>query len=219
MNERAILGVILAGGQSSRMGREKAFVLLDGQPLLAHVVTRFAPQVDALIINANGDQARFAGWNYRIVPDEGPSEGPLSGLLAALRHAHAKGYSLLATVPCDAPLLPLDLVARLCAALKEDDLAAIAQTPAGPEPLFALWRASAIPALEQALRHGVRAVHRLLSAMPHARAPFAATAQSPDPFLNLNTPQMLAKAQAALQPGGASLYTASNPSERIDQGS
>src|SRR4051794_1376287 len=110
----AVLGVILAGGLSSRMGREKAFVALGGRPLLAHVVERFGPQVDALALNANGDPGRFAPFGLPVEPDRhGENPGPLAGISVAISLARRGGYDLVATCPSDAPFLPLDAVARL----------------------------------------------------------------------------------------------------------
>jgi len=111
-------GVVLAGGLSVRMGIDKALAPLAGQPLIAHVAARLDPQVDALFVNANGDLARFRGIGRAIVADAGarPGGGPLAGVAAALAYASLLGAQWLATAPCDAPFLPLDLVARLAAA-------------------------------------------------------------------------------------------------------
>ncbi len=114
-------GVVLAGGRSTRMGVDKALAPLAGRPLVAHVAARFAPQVDALFLNANGDAARFASLGCAIVADAAANAGggPLAGIAAALRYAQSQGAAWLATAPCDAPFLPLDLVARLAAAAEE----------------------------------------------------------------------------------------------------
>jgi len=97
------------------MGVEKALTAAGRAAACRHVAARFAPQVDALILNANGDAARFAFLRCAIVADATPNAGggPLAGVAAALRHAHMQGFEWLAATPCDAPFLPLDLVARL----------------------------------------------------------------------------------------------------------
>jgi molybdopterin-guanine dinucleotide biosynthesis protein A len=192
-------GVILAGGLSTRMGREKALVALAGRPLLAHVIARFASQVSSLALNANGDPARFAGFGLPVLADLGRDAiGPLAGIECALAYAGRLGAGLVAVVPADAPALPLDLVARLTRALRRDDLAAIAEGPRGPEPLFALWRTGALGPLRDRLGAGQRAVRDLLARIPHATAPFGSDG-GPDPFANLNTPEELARADAAFR--------------------
>src|SRR5208282_259356 len=101
------------------MGAEKALLALAGRPLIGHVVARLRPQVAELFINANGEAARFGGFDCAVVADAagtGP-DGPLTGVAAAIAFARRRGFSLVATTPCDAPFLPLDLVARLAAAL------------------------------------------------------------------------------------------------------
>src|SRR5689334_18769900 len=104
-----ILGVVIAGGLSSRMGREKALISLAGKPLLAHVLERFRPQVDCVALNANGDPSRFAAFALEVAPDRHADHpGPLAGLAAALHLALSRGYELVATAPSDAPFLPLD---------------------------------------------------------------------------------------------------------------
>jgi molybdopterin-guanine dinucleotide biosynthesis protein A len=191
-------GVILAGGLSTRMGRDKALVLLAGRPLLAHVIARFAPQVSALALNANGDPARFAAFGLPVLPDLGrDAVGPLAGIECALVHAGRLGADRVAVIPADAPALPLDLVARLAATMTDGDLAAVATGPRGCEPLFALWRTSALRALRDTLASGQRAVRALLGRIPHATAAFD-TAAGEDPFANLNTREDLARMESAL---------------------
>jgi molybdopterin-guanine dinucleotide biosynthesis protein A len=111
-----ITGVILAGGRGRRMGGvDKGLQELRGRPLLAWVIERFGPQVDELLINTNQNGDRYAVFGHRVLADQIPDfAGPLAGLHAALT---AATHSLLATVPCDAPFLPDDLVLRLLQAL------------------------------------------------------------------------------------------------------
>lgn len=202
MTRHRICGVILGGGNATRMGAEKAFVRLGGQPLLAHVIARFAPQVALLALSANGDPGRFAGFGLQVFPDrtgdaDGARQGPLAGIIAALQFARRQGFDRLATVPADAPFLPLDLVARLAAASGADTNLCLAQGGNGLEPLFGLWRTRALEPAETAFAAGERAIHRLAAALGHSVALFTGAAGA-SAFLNLNTPGDVKTAEAAL---------------------
>lgn len=187
------LGVILAGGRSIRMGADKALLPIEGTPLIAHVVSRLAPQVVKIVINANGETARFAALSLTIIGDSGVGEkgfeqqGPLAGIAATLAFARDAGFSHVATVPVDAPLLPLDLVARLGAEARETEVA-VAAGVSGMEPLFALWPAKLAPVVAAELAGGERAVGRLLQRLPHRLVTFVSAEGEPSPFINLNTP-------------------------------
>ena len=199
-----ILGLVLAGGRSVRMGREKAFVPLAGRPLIAHVIGRFATQVDTLVINANGDLARFDRFGLGILADwhDLGCEGPLPGVLAGLIHAEPRGATHVATVPCDAPFLPRDLVSRLAATAGPGDIA-LAESESGVEPVFGLWPIAALPALIEAARTGEQSLRGAAArAARICRVRFVAAPWEPDPFLNLNRPEDLAGAQARLAPPG-----------------
>jgi molybdenum cofactor guanylyltransferase len=190
-------GVVLAGGRSTRMGVDKALAPLAGRPLVAHVAARFAPQVDALFLNANGDAARFASLRYAIVADAASSAdgGPLAGVAAALRYAQSQGAAWLATAPCDAPFLPLDLVARLAAAAAESGAPlAVAASAGGLEPMFALWSTTLAREVEAALAAGDGGPRGLMARLSAAQASFA----DADAFANLNTPADFAAAEARL---------------------
>ena len=195
---RRIAGVILAGGQSSRMGADKAFVVLGGRPLIAHVLNRLRPQVDKVYVNAREDAEPVRRLGCPIILDaEGRrGAGPLAGLLAALRRARADGFSWLASAPCDAPFLPLDLVARLSKRVAEGAPAAVAGSSRGPEPMFALWPTAAVEQVEAALDAGRASPRSVLAAMGAAETRFEDAAQ--DPFANLNSPADLAAAETAL---------------------
>ncbi len=189
---------MLAGGRSTRMGAEKALLPLAGRPLIAHVVARLRPQVDEIFINANGAAARFASLDCAVVadpPDMG-SSGPLCGVGAALAFARRRGFSLLATAPCDAPFLPRDLVARLAAAIASSGApVAVAESAYGLEPMFALWRDSAMGEIAAELARGEASPRQAMARLGAARVAFAADG---DPFANLNTPEDFAAAEARL---------------------
>jgi molybdopterin-guanine dinucleotide biosynthesis protein A len=191
-----IFGVILAGGQGRRMGSaDKAFLPLADRPLIQHVLDRLRPQVDSVILSANGDPARFDGLGCAVVSDEA-SQGPLSGILAALRHVGGLGATHVISTPVDTPCLPPDFVARLqSAATFAPEGLALARTADGDHPASALWPVALAPALAAFLAEGGAKVTRFTDAHAAARADFPdATA-----FLNLNTPEELAAAEALLK--------------------
>ena len=190
-----IFGVILAGGESRRMGSDKALVLLAGRPLLAHVLDRIGPQVDRVLISANSNPARFAVFGCMVIPDAA-SQGPLSGILAALTHAAAMGATHLVSTPVDTPFLPGDLVPQLLLAAEgSPEGLALARTADGDHPATALWPVALAPALAEFLAGGGAKVTRFTDAHHAAHADF------PDAraFLNLNTPKDVADAEALLK--------------------
>ena len=196
------IGVILAGGRSSRMGAEKALLALGGRPLIAHVAGRLRPQVDALFVNANGEAGRFAWLGCPVVADEADIDvaGPLAGLRAAFAFAASHGFARLATAPCDAPFLPLDLVARLDAAMTASSApAAAAQGASGLEPTFALWSLTAEREIATEIARGEASPRGVLERLGADRVAFAA---DNDPFANLNRPEDLAAAEARLNDRG-----------------
>lgn len=193
--ELRIFGVILAGGEGRRMGADKAFVQLIGRPLIAHVLDRLEPQVERVLISANGDAARFAALGCMVVPDA-TSQGPLSGVLSALQVAASMGATHLVSSPVDTPFLPGDLVPQLLLAAEgSSEGLALASDVTGDHPATAIWPTSLAPALAAFLAEGQAKVTRFTDANKAARAIF------PDPraFLNLNTPEDLAAAEALLK--------------------
>ena len=140
MNTDKITGVLLAGGQGSRMGGvDKGLVELAGQPMAAHVLERLGPQVDELIINANQNAEAYSAFGHPVFGDDIPGyAGPLAGLHAALVRA---SHPLVVTAPCDSPFLPSDLVERLHQALRAQDAdLAVAKTFDQAHPAFCLCR-------------------------------------------------------------------------------
>ena len=197
-----IAGVILAGGRSTRMGGgDKTLLPLAGRPMLAHVVDRLAPQVDALALSANGDPARFAAFGLPVLPDGVPGQpGPLAGILAGMDWAAGLGAEALVTTPGDAPFLPPDLVAALRAAAERARLPAaciVTDDGDGPRrhPATALWPVAARAPLRAALAAGLRRVGEWADTLGCAAAPMPACG-----FVNVNTPADLAAAEARLVP-------------------
>ena len=205
-------GLLLAGGQSRRMsdafaaGRgDKGLLDLSGKPMLGHVIERLTPQAGRLVINANGDPARFASFNLPVVPDtiEGYA-GPLAGILAGLRWSivNAPDATHVVSVSTDAPFLPADLVTKLQQGLANaSGSIALAQSGGELHPVIGLWPVALADDLEQALHAGTRKV--LAWTDRHGTVPveFPFThlkGRSVDPFFNANTPEELAEARHLL---------------------
>jgi molybdopterin-guanine dinucleotide biosynthesis protein A len=198
-----ILGVILAGGQSRRFGGgDKGLADLGGRPVLDHVVARFRPQVGRLLLNVNGDAARFAAFGLQTIPDQRfPELGPLSGILAGLDWAEERepGCIAVATVSTDVPFLPSDLVERLEAARGAG--AAIATSGERRHPTIALWPLSVRDAVADALEKRLLSVDKLAAQLNAVAVAFAMRdigGQTVDPFFNVNAPDDLAKARALI---------------------
>lgn len=173
-------------------GVDKALVQVAGRSLMAHVLDRLAPQVTGLAISAQGDPARFAGFGPAVLADPQPGrQGPLSGVLAGMIWAAARGASHLAVVPVDGPFLPTDLVARLgMAAVPRLVLAGGRQ-----HPTFGLWPVDLASALVAFLTSGAPPRMRDFAGLAGAQwVEFADVAA----FDNLNTPQDLARAMDRL---------------------
>lgn len=193
-----IAGVVLAGGLGRRFGGvDKAFVDLDGRPLIGHVIDRFAPQVAPLMISANGDPERFSAFGLPVVADPQPDRpGPLAGLAAAglwLR-AHRPEIDLVATVAVDLPALPLDLVERLASALTVHPQARVAVARSGERlhPVVALHRLDGLDGLVAGLADGsVRRVVAWVEGRGAVTVDFEG-ADGGDPFVNVNTAADLA---------------------------
>jgi molybdopterin-guanine dinucleotide biosynthesis protein A len=191
----APIGVILAGGAGRRIGGDKAFARLAGRPLVAHVIDRLAPQCRALAINAAPDP-RLDAFGLPVVPDaeaDAGGQGPLSGILAAMGWAAARGAARVLTAPVDTPFLPADLAARLAAV---DAPIALARTGDGLHGTCGLWQVALRDDLQAALEHGVRKVTEFTEAQGAAGAAFPDAL--PPPFFNVNRPGDVARAAAWL---------------------
>lgn len=196
------LGVILAGGQATRMGGgDKGLLSVGGQTLLARVIERLAPQVAALAINANGDAARFRDFGLPVLGDSIDGfAGPLAGVLAGLDWAAAQGADTIVTAAADTPFFPCDLVPQLL--LAAEGMAhpvALAATPApkrgtARHPTFGLWPVALRDDLRAALEDGTRKVVLWTDRHGGREAVFPQEAA----FFNVNTPEDLAKAEAML---------------------
>ncbi|WP_299563531.1 molybdenum cofactor guanylyltransferase MobA [uncultured Sulfitobacter sp.] len=196
------LGVILAGGQATRMGGgDKGLLSVGGQTLLARVIERLAPQVAALAINANGDAARFGDFGLPVLGDSIDGfAGPLAGVLAGLDWAAAQGADTIVTAAADTPFFPCDLVPQLL--LAAEGMAhpvALAATPdpkrgTARHPTFGLWPVALREDLRAALEDGTRKVVLWTDRHGGREAVFPQEAA----FFNVNTPEDLAKAEAML---------------------
>jgi len=198
-----VVGLLLAGGLSRRMGGgDKALRELGGVPLLDHVVARLRPQVAALVLNANGDPARFARFGLPVVADsiEGFA-GPLAGILAGLdwTAAHRPDCDHIASVATDAPFLPVDLVVRLASGLAaaEADLACAA-SGGRSHPVFGLWPVRLREDLRRAVvDDGIRKVDQWTAR--HNLVTVEFPDRPVDPFFNANRPEDLDKAAVLLK--------------------
>ena len=199
----SIVGVLLAGGRSRRMGGgDKCLLPLAGQAVLARIIERARPQVGPLVLNANGDAARFAAFGLPVAADvvEGFA-GPLAGILTGMEwaRANAPDCEWLASFACDAPFLPADLVARLVATVAVSGADMGCAASAGREhPVFGLWPVRLADDLRHALvGEGIRKVDVWTARHHLARAEFAADPL--DPFFNLNAPEDFDRAEAMLE--------------------
>lgn len=194
----AVTGIILAGGQGRRMGGvDKGLKLLRGRPMVSWVIERFAPQVAELLINANQNVEAYAGFGYRVVPDEiAGFAGPLAGLQRGLS---AASHDWVVTCPCDSPFLPADLVARLYRAAADAHAElAVAKTGDQPHPVFALCRRSVLPGLTRYLESGGRKIDAWYAALRVVEVPFDDQAAA---FSNINTADELEKYERGALPG------------------
>jgi molybdenum cofactor guanylyltransferase len=202
----AVTGVVLAGGQSRRMGGgDKGMLELAGKPMLAHVLERLAPQVGRTVINVNGDPARFAQFGLPVVADTVSGfAGPLAGVLAGMRWsaASAPAAGWIVTAAGDAPLVPADLVPRLVGAVAgRPNAIALARSGGEMHPVIGLWPVALAADLENQLRAGVRKVLAWTDRHGTVAVDFSMLHigdRDVDPFFNANTPQDLDELRAVL---------------------
>jgi molybdopterin-guanine dinucleotide biosynthesis protein A len=204
---RPVPGVLLAGGLARRMGGgDKPMRQIGGRTILERVIARLKPQCDGLILNANGDPARFAAFDLPVIAD-GVADfpGPLAGILAALDWAAANrpDVKFILSAAADCPFLPRDLVTRLHGALRAQNAElAVAASDGQSHPVIGLWSV----ALREQLRHAlvvedIRKVDRWTARYRLATVTWPTTPL--DPFFNANTIDDIAEADrlAALDGG------------------
>lgn len=187
-----LTGVILAGGRARRMGgRDKGLIEFAGEPLAARAVRLLAPQVDALMINANRNLEIYREMldihpGARVISDSiSGYHGPLAGMLTALETAATEA---IITVPCDSPLLMADYAARMQKALKPGTALAVAHDGERLQPVFALLRRGLAADLRQALNDGERKIDRWYARHSMVTVDFG---DAPEQFHNVNTPEEL----------------------------
>lgn len=183
-----ITGLVLAGGQGSRLGGiDKGLQVYRGQALALTAAQRLSPQVAQTAFSANRHLDTYARWGFPVwsdTPDFAGYQGPLAGVLSGLRHC-ATPY--LVTVPCDCPRFPVDLVSHLSAALGDADLA-IARSRQGLEPTFCLMAVGVHDNLHRYLESGQRKLERWTTQLRRVEVSF----DDPQAFFNINTPDDLA---------------------------
>ena len=195
----SVAGVLLAGGQSRRMGGgDKCLRAIGGIPILARVIERVRDQVGHLILNANGDPLRFSEFGLPVVPDVVPGfAGPLAGVLSGMEWVaeHASDCCWMASIPTDAPFLPLDLIARLREQLAAKNAELACAASAGrTHPVIALWPVAMRAELRQALvADDIRKIDVFTARYRLAEVAF--DVDPVDPFFNTNRPEDLAEAE------------------------
>jgi molybdenum cofactor guanylyltransferase len=198
----ATLGLILDGGKARRMGGvDKGLMTLAGRPMIVHAIERLRPQVASVAISANGDPARFERFGLPVVADDPPdSSGPLAGILAGLEYCARSDPRLthVATLPGDTPFAPENLVVRLHAARHAAGAEiAVAASGGRTHHVAALWPVAIAEDLRRAVvRDGLRKVESFALRFTVATATWLA--EPLDPFANVNTPEDLARAEAAI---------------------
>jgi molybdopterin-guanine dinucleotide biosynthesis protein A len=196
---RDIPGVLLAGGLARRMGGgDKPMRTIGGRTILARVIARLSAQCDGLILNANGDPARFAAFGLPVISDNvADFPGPLAGILAALDWAAANRPNVqwILSAAADCPFLPRDLVARLYQALENQNAQlAVAASDGQSHPVIGLWSVALRDELRQALVvEDVRKIDRWTARYRLATVTWPTTPL--DPFFNANTVEDIAEAE------------------------
>lgn len=197
-----IIGLILAGGRGRRMGGvDKALLTIGGETLIARAISRARPQVSELLINANGDPARFAQFGLPVIADRvGGFQGPLAGVLAGLDwiRENRPNAKWLATFACDCPFFPTGMTGDLqAAAERENAEVAVSQSGERHHPVFALWNTSLAVSSESVLTdQGSRKMDDFIARFRNVRVRFSS--DPVDPFFNINSPSDLAHAESLL---------------------
>ncbi len=183
ISKKNITAVILAGGKGQRLGsQDKGLVAYQGKNLIEHVIERIKPQVDHILINANRNQERYKKLGYSVINDDLSNfQGPLAGFATAMK---AVKTDYIVTLPCDGPLLPLDLVSRMTAQLKNNSLnIAVAHNGDRLQPVYAMIPVVLIDSLEAYLANGDRKVDLWYAGHKTSLVDFS---DQPDAFFNIN---------------------------------
>ena len=194
-----LLGVILAGGQSRRMGTDKLFVELDGKPLISHAVERLKAQMEHIVIVAPPKKrASLRFKNVSVISDNHEGfQGPLAGIFAGLSNAEIHGFYGIITIAADTPFFPDDYALRIAAEpryeLPGQERATIARTANGLHPVFGYWPLRAIEGILNLLDNDTRKV--MAAADKIGWDPIDFKDAVVDPFFNINTPEELEQAQ------------------------
>jgi molybdopterin-guanine dinucleotide biosynthesis protein A len=179
-----ISAIILSGGRATRMnGVDKGLVLLQNKPLIQHVIGRLKPQVDEMLINANREIVHYQAFGLPVIQDENADFiGPLAGFILGLQHAK---HNYVLTVPCDSPLLPLDLAERLLSGMAASltDIA-VASSEENVHPVFCLIKKSVLPSLLAYIESGERRVSAWQKSQKYIEVDFSDCSEA---FTNLNT--------------------------------
>ena len=197
-DRKKVTGLVLAGGQGSRFGgQDKGLIELRGRPLIEHVLSRLAPQVGRVLINANRNIESYAGYGYEVISDTHAGyQGPLAGIASGL---HAATSEYLLCVPCDSPLLLTNLAERLYASCTQRGARiAIADDGQRMHPVFALIECALQDSLEDFLAGGERKIIRWMSGHQMITVDFSDAADS---FSNINTEDDLDSATLMMKQG------------------
>lgn len=202
-----VVGLILAGGLARRMGGgDKCLLPLAGKTLLQRTIERAQPQVDELLLNANGSSLRFARMRLPVIADQySNNPGPLAGIHAGLAWLNKDDpdSEWLMSFASDTPFFPKDLVSKLMAAAIDKQVQiAVATTHAGMQPTFSLWHASLLGKIDIVLRSGtIPRLQDWITTQKYTAVEFST--KEYDPFFNINTPQDLYQAETQIARVGA----------------
>jgi len=191
-----ITGIILAGGRARRMGgQDKGLIQLARKPMIEYVINAIDPQVDAIIINANRNQADYEKYGFPVVADQIEGYcGPLAGMASGLQAAKTP---FVVTVPCDSPLIPDDLVQKLYSTLQDKDAEICTPLSNGRlQPVFTLMKSELLPSMLDFLNNGERKIDKWFEKHRLAIADFS---EQPETFININSAEELAAIELKLK--------------------
>ena len=191
-----ITGIILAGGRARRMGgQDKGLIQLARKPMIEYVINAIDPQVDAIIINANRNQADYEKYGFPVVADQIEGYcGPLAGMASGLQAAKTP---FVVTVPCDSPLIPDDLVQKLFSTLQDKDAEICTPLSNGRlQPVFTLMKSELLSSMLDFLNNGERKIDKWFEKHRLAIADFS---EQPETFININSAEELAAIELKLK--------------------